>query len=193
KPVDFFVIAVLLTAPTIAGAQSPPQRNPDISNKALITKSTPTINEDAFKNQSADAALHKLTDDYYAWRNENYPVLSSDAGLHTWDDRLTDYSPAKIAERAQRVRSLLDQVRAMPAAKWPKDDRIDWMLFRAQLENFDFGNRVLQSEKTDPQLYVGECSNGIFSLLKKEYDAPQKREVAATERLKQMPAMLAQG
>src|SRR5207302_4466070 len=66
-------------------------------------------------------------------------------------------------------------------------------LFRAQLENSDFGTRILKSEKTDPQLYVGECSNGIFSLLKKEYDAPRNRALAATERLKQMPAMLAQG
>jgi recombinational DNA repair ATPase RecF len=57
--------------------------------------------------------LHKLADDYYNWRNENYPVASSEAGLHTWDNRLTDYSAAKIAERAQHVRKLLDQVRAM--------------------------------------------------------------------------------
>ncbi|HXM32004.1 MAG TPA: DUF885 domain-containing protein, partial [Chthoniobacterales bacterium] len=69
----------------------------------------------------------------------------------------------------------------------------DWLLFRAQLEGPDFGNRVLQSESTDPQLYVGECSGGIFSLLKKEYDTPRNRALAATARLKQMPAMLVQG
>ncbi|HEX8489585.1 MAG TPA: DUF885 domain-containing protein, partial [Chthoniobacterales bacterium] len=138
-------------------------------------------------------ALRKMADEYYAWRNENFPVYSSDSGLHTWDNRLTDYSAAKNTERAQHVRKLLDQVRAMPGAKWPKEDRIDWMLFRAQLEGSEFGSRVLQSEKSDPQLYVGECSNGIFSLLKKEYDTPRNRALAATERLKQMPAMLAQG
>jgi len=69
-----------LIACAIALAQSPSQRNPDVSNKALITKSTPSINPDAFKNQSVTAAtatLHKLADDYYAWRNENYPVRSS--------------------------------------------------------------------------------------------------------------------
>jgi uncharacterized protein (DUF885 family) len=176
--------------------QSPAGRNPDVSNKALITKSTPSINADAFKNQSPDAtaaALHKMADDYYAWRNENYPVRSSYAGLHTWDDRLTDYSPAKIAERAQHVRSLLDKVRAMKTDSWPKEDRIDWILFRAQLENVDFGNRVLKFERTNPQVYTEECTNSIFSLLKKEYDTPRKRALAATARLKQMPAVLKQG
>lgn len=139
------------------------------------------------------ATLRKMADEFYAWRNENFPVYSSDAGLHTWDNRLTDYSSAKISERAQHIRKLLEKVRAMPGAKWPKEDRIDWILFRAQLEGSEFGSRVLQPEKTDPQLYVGECSNGIFSLLKKEYDTPRNRALAATERLKQMPAMLAQG
>jgi uncharacterized protein (DUF885 family) len=177
-------------------AQSSVQRTPNVSDKALITKSTPAINEEAFKNQNANAtiaALHKLADDYYAWRNENYPVRSSEAGLHTWDDRLTDYSPAKIAERAQHVHSLLDKVRAMKSDNWPKNERIDWILFRAQLENVDFENRVLKFEQTNPQVYVGDCTSAIFSLLKKEYDIPRKRALAATERLKQMPALLKQG
>ena len=196
KPADFLIIAFLCLAISSARAQAPSQRNPDVSNKGLITKSTPGINADAFKNQSvsaAPAALHKLADDYYAWRNENYPVRSSEAGLHTWDDRLTDYSPAKIAERAQHVRSLLEKVRAMKTDNWPKDERIDWILFRAQLENVEFGDRVLKFDFTNPQVYTGECTNGIFSLLKKDYDTPRKRALAATARLKQMPALLKQG
>jgi uncharacterized protein (DUF885 family) len=164
-----------------------------IAALGLFTTATLLAQAPGPKTGSDIAALRKIADDFYAWRNENFPVYSSDAGLHTWDNRLTDYSAAKISERAQHIRKLLDQVRAMPGAKWPKEDRIDWMLFRAQLEGYAFGSRVLQSEKTDPQLYVGECSNGIFSLLKKEYDTPRNRALAATERLKQMPAMLAQG
>jgi uncharacterized protein (DUF885 family) len=81
----------------------------------------------------------------------------------------------------------------MQTEKWPKDERIDWILFRAQLEEMDFGNRVLKFEQTNSQIYVGECTNGIFSLLKKEYDTPRKRARAATARLNQMPALLKQG
>src|SRR5947207_5465264 len=188
--------ALAVVAIRSAAAQSPVPRNPDVSNKALITKSTPSINENAFKSQSAEGAtatLHKLADEYYAWRNESYPVRRRQAGLHTWDDRLTDYSPAKIAERAQHVRSLLEKVRGMKTDNWPKDARIDWILFRAQLEDVEFGDRVLKFERTNPQVYTGECTNAIFSLLKKEYDTPRKRALAATARLKQMPALLKQG
>ena len=168
--------------------QTPERTKPDLSNKALLTKPGPSL-----QGRAEAAALHKLAADYYNWRNEQYPVRSSDAGLHTWDDRLTDYAAKKIAERAQHVRILLDQVNAMPAASWPKDERIDWILFRAQLENAAFDDRVWHSTSRDPQTYVGECSNAIFSLLKKEYDTPHNRALAATKRLQQMPALLAQG
>ncbi len=189
-------ILFLLGLTSLSGlvmAQRPQESPPDLSSKALIT-TKPTATAQVSDGSGGGAlALRKLADDYYAWRNENYPVQSSDSGLHTWDNRLTDYSIAKITERAQHARLLLEKVRAMKTETWPKDDRIDWLLFRSELEGVEFRDRVLKSEQTNPQVYVGECSTGIFSLLKKEYDAPAKRAAAATARLKQMPAMLKQG
>jgi uncharacterized protein (DUF885 family) len=139
------------------------------------------------------ADLNKLARDYYNWRNQNYPVASSDAGLHTWDDKLTNYSLSAILARRLEVKEILGKVRAMQTENWSKDDRIDWLLFKAQLEQIEFFNRVMDFEATDPQLYVNECSNGIFSLLKKEYDSPRKRALAATARLRQMPFVMEQG
>ncbi|HEY3024859.1 MAG TPA: DUF885 domain-containing protein [Pyrinomonadaceae bacterium] len=142
---------------------------------------------------SSPPALRRMADEYYRWRNQNYPVSSSDAGLHTWDNKLTDYSPAAIESRRAHVRTVLAQVSTMPTAKWKKDDRIDWLLFRSQLEGVAFFDRVMDFEHSDPQTYVNECSNGIFSLLKKEYDTPRNRALAAAARLKQMPALMDQG
>ena len=192
KLVTPFLAAILTASLYNVDAQTRnvnPSNQSDVSNKALITKETPSMSA---STSTGVAMLRKIADAYYTWRNENYPVRSSDAGLHTWDNKLTDYSPGKIAERAQHVRSLLEKARAMKIDNWSKDDRIDGILFRAQLENVDFQDRVLKFERTDPQVYVGECTNAIFSLLKKEYDTPRNRALAATARLKQMPAMLKQ-
>ena len=144
-------------------------------------------------NAQSSVSLHRVADEYYKWRNQQYPVTSSDTGLHTWDEKLTDYSPAAIAARRARITSLLAQVNRMQTANWKKDDRIDWLLFRAQLESPAFFDRVMDFEHTDPQVYVNECSNAIFSLIKKEYDTPRKRALSATARLKAMPAMIEQG
>ena len=145
------------------------------------------------QSNASPAELRRLADEYYKWRNQQYPVTSSDTGLHTWDEKLTDYSPAAIAVRRARINSLLAQVNRMQTANWKKDDRIDWLLFRAQLEGPAFFDRVMDFEHSDPQVYVNECSNAIFSLIKKEYDMPRKRALSATARLKAMPAMIEQG
>ena len=145
------------------------------------------------QNPNTPADLRKMAAEYYNWRNENFPVFSSDAGLHTWDKRLTDYALSAVLARRLYAKELLAKVEAMPADKWSKDDQIDWLLFRSQLDGVVFFNRVMDFEQTDPQTYVNECSNGIFSLLKKNYDTPRNRALSATARLKQMPALIEQG
>jgi len=143
--------------------------------------------------ESGPARLRALAHEYFSWRNEQYPVFSSDQGLHRWDDRLTDYSMQAVTGRREHTRRVLAEVAALPGGSWGRDDRIDWLLFRADLERAAFSDRVLLFEETNPQIYVNECSNGIFSLLKKDYEAPRNRALAATARLKAMPALLQQG
>ncbi|MGI8437060.1 MAG: hypothetical protein ACR2NX_09185 [Chthoniobacterales bacterium] len=58
------------------------------------------------------------------------PRLQQRRGLHQWDDRLTDYAPEKIAERAEHVCALLEKIRGLRTENWAKDERIDWILFR---------------------------------------------------------------
>src|SRR5882672_12813913 len=137
-------------------------------------------------------SLHTMASEYYRWRDQSYPVASSSQGLHTWDDRLTDYSGTAVVARRKHIAEIQTRVRSMPADGWAKDDRIDWLLFRSQIDTIEFFDRVLDPEATDLQVYVGECSNAIFSLLKKDYAPARTRALAATARLKGMPALLDQ-
>src|SRR6266478_5742212 len=75
---------------------------------SLVTVTVP-ISISAQANASPET-LRRLADDYYDWRNQNYPVSSSDAGLHTWDNKLTDYSGPAVAARRAHVPNLLAQV-----------------------------------------------------------------------------------
>ena len=139
------------------------------------------------------SALRAMAREYYAWRDREDPVGSSDRGLHTWDDRLSDESMPKVLERRKHIEGLLSKVKALQTRGWSKDDRIDAALFRAQLEQAAFFGRVLRFEEINPQLYVDECGAGIFSLLKKEHAPARTRALLATARLRQMPAFLEQG
>ena len=140
--------------------------------------------------QESATALRALAHEYYEWRDAAYPVATSGAGDHRLDERLTDYTMPAVLKRRQHVSDLLGQVAAMNTDGWSKDDRIDQILFRAQLAGVDFFGRRLNPEQQDPQLYVNECSGAIFTLLQKEYAPRRTRGLAATARMEQMPTLL---
>jgi uncharacterized protein (DUF885 family) len=136
------------------------------------------------------AALRTQAHAYYAWRDSIHPVATSDAGQHRWDDRLADFRMEHVLAARRHVAALLEGVKAMPTDTWSRDDRVDWLLFRAQLEGADFFGRSLRPEESDPQVYLNEAANGIFSLLKKDYAPHRTRALAAAARLEKVPAML---
>jgi uncharacterized protein (DUF885 family) len=136
------------------------------------------------------ASLQALAHDYYQWKVVEYPVVASGQGDHRFDARLTDFRMSAVRRRRQHVSELLTQVGALSVDGWGKDDRIDRVLFASQLARADFFGRRLSPESSDPQLYVNECSNAIFSLLQKDYAPRRSRAFAATARLEQMPALL---
>lgn len=140
---------------------------------------------------ASPASMRTLALRYYAWRDSVYPVASSDQGKHTWDARLADYRMSAVRERRAHVARTLAEVRAMKTSGWSRDDEVDWLLLRSQLARDDFFGRERTPEESDPQLYVNEIANGIFSLLKKEYAPRRTRALAATARLAQAPALLA--
>src|SRR5437879_4935506 len=105
--VIFFTIFIIVRT-LLLHAQPTPRGQPDVSNKTLITNA----NQD---HVMGAAALHKLANDYYNWRNESDTVSSSNAGLHTWDDKLADLqNPVKLyaklaIDSARAIDPLLNQ------------------------------------------------------------------------------------
>jgi uncharacterized protein (DUF885 family) len=144
----------------------------------------------SFAAAADPAELRTLAHEYYQWRDAAYPVATSAAGDHRFDDRLTDYRMAEVMRRRQHVSELLETVKGLQTEGWSKEDQIDRILFQAQLEGADFFGRRLSPEGSDPQVYVNECSGSIFTLLQKDYAPHRTRALAATKRLEQMPALL---
>jgi uncharacterized protein (DUF885 family) len=139
---------------------------------------------------SDPSSLADVASDYYKWRDSAYPVAASDQGLHTGDQRVTDYSMDAVKKRRAHVEEILARVKAMDTSAWTGAQRIDWRLFVSQLEGPAFFARVTAPEESDPQIYVNEVANAVFSLLKKEYAPARSRAMSAAARLEQVPALL---
>src|SRR5437764_8347711 len=139
---------------------------------------------------AAAGQLRTMAHSAYEWYDQAYPVAASSLGDHRFHARLTDYRMSEVVRRRQHVSNLLAQVRELATDGWSKDDRIDRVLFESQLASMDFFGRRLNPEGSNPQLYVDECSNSIFTLLQKQYAPRRTRALAAMSRLEQMPALL---
>jgi uncharacterized protein (DUF885 family) len=146
----------------------------------------------SFAAAADPAELRTLAHEYYQWRDAAYPVATSAAGDHRFDDRLTDYRMAEVMRRRQHVSELLETVKGLQTEGWSKEDQIDRILFQAQLEGADFFGRRLSPEGSDPQVYVNECSGSIFTLLQKDY-APHRTRAGCYEAPRANAGVVARG
>jgi uncharacterized protein (DUF885 family) len=131
---------------------------------------------------------------YTFWSFEQNPTSATDAGIHTYDDRLADYSPAVQAAQMRRLRVYRNELAALqPPADASPHARVDYLLIRASLEGDWWSRVVLRGLQRNPSIYEGECSNGIFSIVKREYASDEVRIHAAIARLRTCPRVLDQG
>ena len=152
------------------------------------------LNAAASPAPSYDQKLIDLDRSYTMWSFQQNPTAATDAGIHTYDDRLADYSPATQAAQMTRLRGYRNQLAALePSPATSPRARVDYLLIRADLEGDWWSRTVLRPLQRNPSVYEGECSNGIFSIVKRQYASDEVRTRAAIARLRACPRVLDQG
>jgi uncharacterized protein (DUF885 family) len=122
------------------------------------------------------------------------PSSATDAGIHLYDTRLADYSAHSQAASfatQRKFRNALAALQPPPGAS--THEKVDYLLLRANIEDTWWQTTVLRSLQRNPTVYEGECSNGIFSLIKKKFASDETRVRDAIARMRGCPAVLAEG
>ncbi|MBV8655198.1 MAG: DUF885 family protein, partial [Candidatus Eremiobacteraeota bacterium] len=141
-----------------------------------------------------DAKLQALDRRYTEWSLSTSPTSATDAGIHTYDTRLSDFSPQEQAAEMTQLRAFRDELAQLkPAEDAGRHDVVDYLLVRSDIEGDWWGRTVLKGLSRNPSIYEGECSNGIFSLVKKPFASDEVRVRDAIARLKACPGVLEQG
>jgi len=91
----------------------------------------------------ADAAQEfaELLDDAWEWQLRENPVFASRLGDRRYNDRWTDMSIEAIERRQQEQRQLLDRLLAIDSSELDEQGRLNYDLFRRDLQNDINGNR----------------------------------------------------
>jgi uncharacterized protein (DUF885 family) len=143
---------------------------------------------------SYDAKLIDLDRRYTMWSLHESPSSATDAGVHDVDDKLADFSAQTQDAEMTRLRGFRDELVALtPPPGSSRHDIVDYLLVRSDLEGDYWGRTVLQPLQRNPTTYEGECSNGIFSIIKRPYASDTRRVADAIGRLRACPGVLTQG
>ena len=87
-----------------------------------------------------DALLELFAD----WREFESPPLLNGA---------PDYTPAGFAARRDNFAVLRERLQSFDIADWPIPQQVDWHLVRAEMNGYDFNERVLMPWARDPAFY----------------------------------------
>ena len=130
---------------------------------------------------------------YVADRFASEPIVATNAGIHTYDDRLPDYSAAGYARRNAQAKAFLAELGRLDSTALSPDDRADVAIMRSALETELVLNEEQQLWRHDPSRYTGTASNAIYSIFSREYAPPADRMRLAIAREREIPTLLTAG
>jgi uncharacterized protein (DUF885 family) len=124
---------------------------------------------------------------------EDSPPNATFIGDHRFDDRLSDLTPAAIADQRKRLGGWLDKFTSTDTAGWSVDARIDLrvviQLIRANIRVFD----RLRLFNRDPSIAANECLNGVYYLIFRDFAPLGQRLRSALSRLREIRRVLGEG
>lgn len=133
--------------------------------------------------------LDRFFSSYYRHR----PVNATFIGIHDYDDRLPDYSPAGVEAVQADTSGLLAELRILAPEPLADSEQLDRRLAEGFLEiqRWEYGSSHFQAG--NPCVYTGEAAFGVLSLLRRPFAPLKQRLEHATARLNAIPELLAQG
>ena len=85
---------------------------------------------------NASQSLQTLVDDIWQYELASFPTLASRQGIKDFDDRLTDISPAGLADRAEQFQRYLDQLNAIDQSGLNQDQLTTLLMQQYRIQNY---------------------------------------------------------
>ena len=137
--------------------------------------------------------LYALERQHYAdvWKLD--PVAATDVGVHTYDGDLGSYGAADYATRIENDKATLRGLAAFSNTGWPLDDLADKIILQNALKRELWNMETRRRWSTDPRIYSGIASDGIYGIMERDYAPLAQRLQYVISRENQIPRVLSQG
>ena len=172
-------ILALATTLVLAGCQSAP----------VAPDAPPAMTAPA---QNADARFQAVENEWLdGWMRLN-PVAATQLGDHRFDDRLDDLTASGRQQLVDFSTQLLTKLDAIDRSQLTRENQVDALILRNQLQSDVWNMQTFQSWAWDPQVYSGLAGGAIYNLMAREFAPMPQRLKSATARMEQLPALFAQ-
>jgi len=132
-----------------------------------------------------------FVDDYLTRFAEFHPSIAAGNGIHTFDDRLEDFSAASIDREVAWLRTARTRLAAIDTAAFTPDERADRRIIAGLIDAWLLDLPVVRNWRRNPMIYAVAISDGVHDLMTKESDTPEARLGRITRKLRGVPGLLA--
>jgi uncharacterized protein (DUF885 family) len=140
--------------------------------------------------ESADKRFEALAKKYIEQLLEMNPETATNLGDHRFDNRLDDYSLKGVERDRAFNQKYLKALGAIPAARLSQVNSVDYRIMRNRLEYNLFQLEELREYEWNPLRY--NIGGAIYALISRDFAPLKERMLSVKERLKAIPAVLAQ-
>ena len=189
----------MLDAPPIAGPAMRPL--PLVSLLALAlaacqgqAPNAPTVDGPSATTAQAtqDAAFAALSKRFLDEGLALSPVSATQIGDHRFDSEIDDLSAAGRQKALDWNKALLAELDKIDATTLSRENQVDALILRNQLQGAIWDLETMQSWAWDPQLYSGLAGGAIYNLMAREFAPMPERLKSAAARMEKIPVLLAQ-
>jgi len=128
---------------------------------------------------------------YIDWNYSIHPAWATADGIHDYDGQLGRWTREAIEAQAQSLDRYLRRLMAIDPFDLEDDSYYDYLVLRGQIGAAQLDLMAVRGWEDNPNFYRGIISQGLYTLASLAFDTPERRMALATERLKQVPDVLA--
>lgn len=144
----------------------------------------------ASETAKPDAHFESLARAFVAESEEHDPLFADGIGVHTYDDRLPDYSAAGLRERARWERAWRARIAAVEPSTLAAGGRADRAALLDSIDLDLFENATVDPWAANPDQYVGAIGSAVYALTARHYAPADERYRHVAARLALVPSMV---
>jgi uncharacterized protein (DUF885 family) len=140
-----------------------------------------------------DDRFQKLAAAYIEQELAANPEQATELGDHRFDGELTNYSTEKRSQLLTSAKDLREKLAGFSdLGQLTGPNKIDIRVLRDAVDNEIFELEELRDAEWNPLVYMQSLANGLYVLVARDFDAPEKRIANLRKRMEAIPRVIEQ-